>query len=74
VAGHFDSHAHVSASNSHTSPAYPDGHSESTLTEDEEIEYLKEKINSGADFIVTQLFYDVDNFLRWLRKIRSCGL
>jgi methylenetetrahydrofolate reductase (NADPH) len=44
------------------------------LSEDEEIEHLKAKINSGADFIVTQLFYDVDNFLRWLRRIRSCGL
>jgi hypothetical protein len=59
-----------------TSPisAYPDGHAGSMLSEDEEIEHLKAKINSGADFIVTQLFYDVDNFLRWLRRIRSCGL
>ncbi len=31
------------------------------------------KVNKGADFIVTQLFYDVDNFLRWLQRIRSCG-
>jgi methylenetetrahydrofolate reductase (NADPH) len=54
--------------------AYPDGHAGSTLSEDEEIEYLKAKVNSGADFIVTQLFYDVDNFLRWLRKIRSYGI
>jgi methylenetetrahydrofolate reductase (NADPH) len=36
--------------------------------EDEEIEHLKAKVDSGADFIVTQLFYDVDNFLRWLKK------
>jgi methylenetetrahydrofolate reductase (NADPH) len=74
VAGHFYSHAHVSASNLLPPPAYPDGHAGSTLSEDEEIEYLKAKVNSGADFIVTQLFYDVDNFLRWLRKIRSYGL
>ena len=58
----------------HPPLAYPDGHAGSTLSEDEEIEYLKAKIRSGADFIVTQLFYDVDNFLRWIRKIRSCGL
>lgn len=74
MAGHFYSHAHVSASNFHPPPAYPDGHAGSVLSEDEEIEYLKAKVNSGADFIVTQLFYDVDNFLRWLRKIRSYGL
>ncbi|KAI0247948.1 methylenetetrahydrofolate reduct [Lactifluus subvellereus] len=54
--------------------AYPDGHSDRLLDEDEEIEHLKEKVGSGADFIVTQLFYDVDNFLRWLRKIRSHGI
>lgn len=54
--------------------AYPDGHEGSILSEDEEIEYLKAKIKSGADFIVTQLFYDVDNFLRWIRKIRSFGI
>jgi len=41
--------------------------------EDEEIEHLKVKVDSGADFIVTQLFYDVDNFLRWLQKIRARG-
>jgi methylenetetrahydrofolate reductase (NADPH) len=41
--------------------------------EDEEIEHLKAKVDSGADFIVTQLFYDVDNFLRWPQKIRARG-
>jgi len=53
--------------------AYPDGHSDSEHNEDEQIEHLKAKVNSGADFIVTQLFYDVDNFLRWLQKIRAHG-
>ncbi|KAH9981738.1 methylenetetrahydrofolate reduct [Russula compacta] len=54
--------------------AYPDGHAGSELSKDEEIEHLKAKINSGADFIVTQLFYDVDNFLQWLKGIRSYGI
>ncbi|KAI0306304.1 methylenetetrahydrofolate reduct [Multifurca ochricompacta] len=54
--------------------AYPDGHTDSSYTEDEEIEHLKAKINNGADFIVTQLFYDTENFLRWLQKIRSRGI
>ena len=74
MAGHFDNHVYVSASNLDPPLAYPDGHAGSALNEDKEIEYLQAKINSGADFIVTQLFYDVDNFLRWLRKIRACGL
>lgn len=74
VAGHFNSHAPMFLLLIPTPLAYPDGHAGSTLSEDEEIEHLKAKIKSGADFIVTQLFYDVDNFLRWIRKIRSCGL
>ena len=60
-----------------TSPAaaYPDGHSESVHNEDEEIGHLKGKVESSAEFIVIQLFYNVDNFLRWLRKIRAwCGV
>lgn len=53
--------------------AYPDGHPESSLTEEEEIANLKDKVDAGADFIITQLFYDVDGFLRWLQKIRDAG-
>jgi len=53
---------------------YPDGHADKETTEDEEIEHLKMKVDAGANFIVTQLFYDVDNFLRWLRKIRQRGM
>lgn len=54
--------------------AYPDGHTESTTDEDGEIEYLKQKVDAGADYIITQLFYDVDGFLRWERKVRAAGM
>ncbi|KAF4576332.1 hypothetical protein EYR36_001068 [Pleurotus pulmonarius] len=54
--------------------AYPDGHPESSLTEEEEIANLKDKVDAGADFIITQLFYDVEGFLRWLQKIRDAGI
>ncbi|KAI0263359.1 methylenetetrahydrofolate reduct [Gloeopeniophorella convolvens] len=53
---------------------YPDGHADFAGTEDEEIAFLKAKVDRGADYIVTQLFYDVDNFLRWLKKIRASGI
>ncbi|THH29589.1 hypothetical protein EUX98_g4598 [Antrodiella citrinella] len=55
-------------------PAYPDGHAGSEAGENQEIEYLKAKIDAGADFIVTQLFYDVEGFLRWQRKVRAKGI
>jgi 5,10-methylenetetrahydrofolate reductase len=53
--------------------AYPDGHADSALDEDAELASLKEKVDAGADFIVTQLFYDVDRFLRWLNAVRQKG-
>ncbi|TFK76250.1 methylenetetrahydrofolate reduct [Pluteus cervinus] len=53
---------------------YPDGHAESLVDEDTEIEYLKQKVDAGADFIITQLFYDVDRFLVWLKKVRAKGI
>lgn len=38
-----------------------------------ELKHLKEKVDAGADFIITQLFYDVDSFLVWLQKVRDYG-
>jgi methylenetetrahydrofolate reductase (NADPH) len=52
---------------------YPDGHGDKTFTQEEEMKHLKEKITAGADFIVTQIFYDVDNFLDWTKRVRDHG-
>ncbi|TVY36119.1 Methylenetetrahydrofolate reductase [Lachnellula subtilissima] len=38
------------------------------------VDHLKEKVDAGATFIVTQMFYDVDNFLNWVRKVRAKGI
>ncbi|KAF7375999.1 Methylenetetrahydrofolate reductase [Mycena sanguinolenta] len=54
--------------------AYPDGHTGQLHDERAEISFLKAKIDAGADFIVTQLFYDVDGFLQWVRKVREAGI
>ncbi|KDR73532.1 hypothetical protein GALMADRAFT_251254 [Galerina marginata CBS 339.88] len=53
---------------------YPDGYADNPVDEDIEIDRLKEKVDTGADFIMTQLFYDVDKFLSWYRKIRQRGI
>ncbi|KZT09600.1 methylenetetrahydrofolate reduct [Laetiporus sulphureus 93-53] len=53
---------------------YPDGHPDRGTDEEGELEHLKQKVNAGADFIITQLFYDVDGFLQWVKKVRQKGI
>ena len=38
------------------------------------MKHLKEKVDAGGTFIVTQMFYDVDIFLDWVNKVRAAGI
>lgn len=38
------------------------------------IEHLKEKVDLGGTFIVTQMFYNADIFLDWVKKVRAAGI
>lgn len=53
--------------------AYPEGHPEEGCN-DKLLTFLKEKTDAGADFIITQMFYDVDNFIAWCAKVREAGI
>ncbi len=53
--------------------AYPEAHPEST-NPDADIDYLKRKIDAGASRAITQFFFDVDVFLRFLDKARNAGI
>lgn len=53
--------------------AYPEGHAENDANGDIAIDTLKQKVDAGAGFIVTQLFYDSDRFTEWIKKVRSKG-
>lgn len=52
---------------------YPEG-SDDNSDVDQLIDHLKEKADAGSSFVVTQMFYDVDNFLNWVRKCRAKGV
>jgi len=52
---------------------YPEG-CEDQDDQDLLIDHLKEKIEAGGTFVVTQMFYDVDIFLAWVKKCRESGI
>ncbi|KAJ3734036.1 methylenetetrahydrofolate reductase-domain-containing protein [Lentinula guzmanii] len=54
--------------------AYPEGHPDHLADEETELNLLKEKVDAGADFIITQLFYDEDRFISWFEKVREKGI
>ena len=53
--------------------AYPEGHPESPSSEDD-LFHLKEKVDAGADFLITQLFFDNEIFFGFMDKIRALGI
>ena len=52
---------------------FPEMHPDSKSQEDD-IRYLKEKIDAGADVIITQLFFDNQYFYRYLDLVRKAGI
>lgn len=52
---------------------YPDTHVES-LTQQADIFYLKQKVDSGCDFLTTQMFFDNNVLYNYLYKIREAGI
>ena len=52
---------------------YPEIHPESK-DQREDIKYLKEKVESGCDFLTTQMFFDNNLLYNFLYKIREAGI
>lgn len=53
--------------------AYPEGHPE-CLDKKNELLYLKEKIDAGADFLITQIFFDNDCFYKFAEKLDNLNV
>ena len=52
---------------------YPNGHPDCSSYE-EDIQHLKEKVDAGADFIITQLFFENKTFFKFLKDCRAAGI
>ncbi|MDO8801443.1 methylenetetrahydrofolate reductase [NAD(P)H] [Phenylobacterium sp.] len=52
---------------------YPQIHPESP-SEDHDIEVLKAKIDAGATRAISNFFFDIDGYLRFVEKIRKAGV
>jgi methylenetetrahydrofolate reductase (NADPH) len=52
---------------------YPEGHPE-CLNRTRDLEHLKQKVDAGADQVITQLFFDNVDFYGWRERCRSLGI
>ena len=52
---------------------YPSGHPDAVNYE-EDLKCLKQKVDAGADFIITQLFFEAKTFLKFVRDCRALGI
>ncbi|KAK1312249.1 putative methylenetetrahydrofolate reductase [Acorus calamus] len=65
-----------------TVAGYPEAHPDMIQGEEgvslegynNDLTYLKRKVDAGADLIVTQLFYDTDIFLKFVNDCRQIGI
>ncbi len=52
---------------------YPEGHPQ-CLNLERDAKYLKQKLDNGAQFVITQLFFDNADFYRWRDRCEGMGI
>ena len=67
IRGHFGNFFSIGVA------GFPEGH---VLCPDKALDaqYLKTKIDSGADFVITQLFFDNQEYFNYVKRLRNLGV
>ncbi|MFZ9160460.1 MAG: methylenetetrahydrofolate reductase [NAD(P)H] [Aquirufa sp.] len=52
---------------------YPEKHIDA-VSFDQDLKYLKQKVEAGADYIVTQMFFDNSKYFDFVKKCREIGI
>jgi methylenetetrahydrofolate reductase (NADPH) len=53
---------------------FPEGHPNSIAGYEDDLKHLEEKVHAGADFVLTQFFYDTNVFIHFVDDCRKMGI
>ena len=46
----------------------------SVKMKDQDLHFLKEKCDAGADFMISQFFFDVENYISYIKRVKEFGI